>query len=400
MTKLYKLPRSIKTYELILFGIGAMLGSSIYTLIGKIAVIAGVFSPISFLIAAIIALFSGLSYAELSARIPKSAGEAFFLNEAFHNKFFSYIAGILVIICGITSAALMISASSSYIEALFHDKYKIYIIIAMMLLLLLIASLSTRFSMMTVMLITILTVIGMLIVSIVGYSSHTHFSFNLVGLSTNNLNSIISASYLAFFAFVAFENIINMADDTINATRSLPRALLVSLLITTILYIVVDIAVLLAVPLERLQASEAPLLSVMDNVKYGYSFIAFVSIIALANSALTQILMTTRVIHAMSYNRMLPKFLGLISHKTKTPLYAAFFTMLIIFLVTILMSIDKLASVAVFCILSLFTLVNISLIRIKEKPAHKGYTGYKVPRIIPYIGATMSIFMILHNLVH
>ena len=101
------LKRSLKLPAVTLYGVGAILGAGIYVLIGEIAGQAGYFAPLSFLVAAVIAVFSAFSYAELSARFPRSAGEAVYIEEAFGRRRLTQLIGLMVVFTGIVSAATM-----------------------------------------------------------------------------------------------------------------------------------------------------------------------------------------------------------------------------------------------------------------------------------------------------
>jgi len=101
---------------LIFYGVGTILGLGIYVLLGKIAGEAGMMAPFSFLFAALIAAFTGISYGELSARIPKSAGEVNYVHRAFNQKYLSMLVGWLIILSAIVSTATVVNGYVGYVH--------------------------------------------------------------------------------------------------------------------------------------------------------------------------------------------------------------------------------------------------------------------------------------------
>ena len=108
------LRRSLTLPLITLYGVGAILGAGIYVLIGEVAARAGVFSPLSFILAAVVAALTGLSYAELVARFPRSAGEAVYVETAFNKTWLTQLTGLLVVFTGIVSAATMATGFVGY----------------------------------------------------------------------------------------------------------------------------------------------------------------------------------------------------------------------------------------------------------------------------------------------
>ena len=114
-----RLKRKLGFWLLTCYGVGTTLGAGIYVLVGEVAARAGHFTPLSFLIAGILALPSALSFAELAGRFPKSAGEAVYVNQAFKSNGLAFIIGILVALSGIVSAATMINGFMNYLQDFF-----------------------------------------------------------------------------------------------------------------------------------------------------------------------------------------------------------------------------------------------------------------------------------------
>lgn len=111
-----QLKRSLSVWVTGLYGLGTILGAGLYVLVGKIAGIAGMAAPLAFLVAALLAALSALSYAELTSRHPLSAGEAIFIQEGFHLKVLSVLAGLLIVISGMVSTGTMAHGFAGYLK--------------------------------------------------------------------------------------------------------------------------------------------------------------------------------------------------------------------------------------------------------------------------------------------
>lgn len=114
----HELKRALSLPLVTFYGIGTILGAGIYVLIGKVAGYAGMYALVSFLLASILAGFSAFSYAELSARFPKSAGEAVYIQQAFNRRHFSTLVGLLIVLVGVVSTATLVHGFVGYLRSL------------------------------------------------------------------------------------------------------------------------------------------------------------------------------------------------------------------------------------------------------------------------------------------
>ncbi|MDH5436609.1 MAG: amino acid permease, partial [Gammaproteobacteria bacterium] len=116
MTEPVQLKRSLSLTLVTFYGIGTILGAGIYVLIGEVAATAGIFTPLSFLIASFLALFTAISYAELSSRFPKSAGEAVYVQEGLQRRNLSILTGLAVVLVGMISSATIAKGFVGYLH--------------------------------------------------------------------------------------------------------------------------------------------------------------------------------------------------------------------------------------------------------------------------------------------
>ena len=150
---------------LILYGLGTILGAGIYVLVGKVAAVAGLLTPLSFILAAFVAWLTALSYSQLVVLFPKSAGEAVYIEQSFHRHWLSISVGLLIILTGIVSAATLANGFTGYfIRLIAIDETTA--IIGIVIILTALAVWGIAESLIVAALITLIEVIGLLIVSL------------------------------------------------------------------------------------------------------------------------------------------------------------------------------------------------------------------------------------------
>jgi amino acid transporter len=390
------LKRSLKLTAVTFYGVGAILGAGIYILIGEVVSTAGYYAPLSFLLAAIIAFFSAFSYAELSARFPRSAGEAVYIAEAFNQKSLTQVVGLLVIVTGIVSAATMATGIVGYVHV-FAGVPSVLIIVVFVALIGAIAIWGIEEAAWIVMLITLLEIGGLIYVIVVATDNATALSITkIVPASFANgdvINGIFLASFIAFYAYIGFEDMVNIAEEIQQPEKTLPRAIILALIISTTLYMLVIFAALSALPPEYLGASAAPLADVLVAKGESAAWISLVSLIAVINGAIVQLIMASRVIYGMASTGLLPKGLADVNAYTATPVRASMLCIVATLVLALLFPLASLAQLTSVIVLVVFALINIALIRINFiKPHHK---TIHYPNWFPFVGAMLCIAMLL-----
>jgi amino acid transporter len=366
-----KLQRSLSLPLITLYGLGTILGAGIYVLIGEVAAAAGPGAPLAFLLAAVIAGMTGLSYAELSSRFPYSGGEAIYVERAFGQLWLSGFTGWAVVLTGIVSAATIASGFAGYLQ--------IFVAIpdwlAMCLLVFALAGIATWGISESVWAASIMTLIEtgglVLVVWLAGDSLATlpeRWHELIPETTVLAWAGISSGAFLAFYAFVGFEDMVNVAEEVKDPTRTMPLAIVLALSIATILYVLVALVAVLAVPIEELAASSAPLVTILGSAGPSFRYtITVISIIAISNTALAQLIMTSRMIYGMSGQGTAPKFFRHVHPSTRTPVRGTLFVAVIILILALWLSLVTLAQATSAIVLAVFILVNTALIRIKLK---------------------------------
>ena len=396
------LKRTVTLPFLVFYGVGTILGAGVYVLIGKVVGYSGLYAPISFALAALLATFTGLSYSELVSRIPRNAGEVAYIIEAFSNKTLSHIIGYLVILTGIVSAATIAKGFAGYLDIFIHIP-DVLVIILLILILGGIASWGISESMFTVSIITLIEIGGLLIV-IFFMGDHLgklpdQIENYIPDLGGATWSGIFLGAFLAFYAFIGFEDMVNIAEEVVSPEKTIPRAVIISVIISTLLYFIVALIVTLAVPLEQISVSKAPLADILAQKGEFFPYlISMISLIAIVNGSLVQVIMASRVLYGMSSQGLIHPTLARLNTKTRTPVNSIILVSALVLVFCFAMPLKTLAEMTSSIIVFIFILINIALIRIKHKtPDKEGI--FRVSYFIPVLGALFSFLFILGKII-
>ena len=396
--------RRVITLPLITFyGIGSILGAGIYVLISKIAGISGMYMPVSFIIAGIIAGFSAFSYAELSSRFPKSAGEAVYVQEAFSVKWLSAVVGWAIVLVGIVSVATLANGIVGYVELFIKiPDWAIKLLIITVLFFVSIWGVAE--SLIIASIITILEIAGIILVIFYGFDELLTISYRwhelIPPLNSDIFFPVIFGAFLSFYAYIGFEDMVNMAEEVKEPEKNMPRSIILVLFITTFLYVLVAIVAVLSLPLDRLASSEAPFADLVDrNGNFSVALIGVISLVAVINGMLIQIIMGSRVLYGMSRSKMAPTLFSYIYPRTQVPVISTSLVYIIIVIASLALPLVSLARLTSTIILLVFSSVNLSLVVIKLKNREslkKGVVNY--PVIVPALGFVLCMGFLLIQL--
>ncbi|UCE87141.1 MAG: amino acid permease [Deltaproteobacteria bacterium] len=395
------LERSLSLPLITLYGLGTTIGAGIYALVGEVAGGAGMYAPVAFLVASALAAASALSFAELSSRYPKSAGEAFYVREAFSRPALATTVGLLVVASGSVSAATIANGFVGYLRELVPVPRALALV-------LLIGSLGAlaawgiRESARVAGLITLIEVGGLALVAWVARDSFAELPDRLPELlpppDAAIWSGILGASVLAFYAFLGFEDMVNVAEEVRDVRRVLPLAIVITLVLTTVIYGGIAIVAVLSVPPALLAESEAPLALVIERTTgRAATTVSLVSIVAMVNGALVQVIMASRVIYGLADQGSIPARFGRVSPRTRTPLLATGAVTFAVMALALAFGLEPLARVTSLVTLSIFAIVNLSLLRIKyREPPPRG--SAIVPAWVPVLGFLASAGIIAFEL--
>ena len=387
------LQRRLTLPLLTFYGLGSIVGAGIYALIGEIAGYAGLQSPAAFLLAAVVAAFSGLSYAELSARLPRSAGEAAYVEHAFDRRWLTGLTGWAVVATGIVSAATIANAFSGYLGVFVHWPAQLTVTL-FVLICGAVAAWGIAESAWMAALMTWLAIAGLLAIMYLAGDAWTQLPEvwpQMLPRDGDAWVGVCLGAFLAFYAFIGFEDMVNVAEEVVEPRRNLPLAILLALLVATLLYVAVALLAVLALPLEQLVDSQAPLADILaQGGRASPRLIALLSLLALASSALAQMIMASRVAFGLAGQGLAPAVFARINRRSRTPLMATITITLLVLVMALWLPMRTLAELTSVVILLIFALVNIALLVIKVR-GETDIDTFRVPLFVPVCGAALCI---------
>jgi len=366
------LRKSIGLFQAVMYGVGLILGAGIYVLIGDVAGVAGNAMWLSFVLAAIIAAFTAFTYAELSSMFPKSAAEYVFAKNAFKSNLTAFVAGWLITFVAIASAAAVAIGFSGYFSIFVPQLDPTMSAIALVMILSLVNFVGIRESAWTNTAFTFVELAGLAIVVIAAFLFGSFAEVDYFELPSSSISfplsvgAIVVAAGLAFFAYFGFENLANISEETKNATRTIPRALIISIAATTGIYVLIAVSTLTLAGWPDMSSSEAPLALVAEKAlgRSGGLVLSAIALFATSNTVLMMLIAGSRIMYGMARERALYPPLARIHPSTKTPWIAVVAAMLftVAFVILAKGSISTLANVAVFVIFIVYALMNLALI--------------------------------------
>lgn len=395
-----QLRRVLSLPWLVFYGVGVTVGAGIFALIGDILGLAGDHAPWSFAVAGVVAGFTALSFAALSSAYPRAAGEVIYVKEGI-GHLAGRLVGYALLVTALMAGAVISLAFAGYVAS-FSGLPEWAALTGVLVLLAGVAAAGVKESVVVAALITALEVGTLLIVIAVGLPSAIGSGalWTVLAPPTElpQWSAVLAGSFLAFFAFIGFENIVNMAEEAEDATRVIPKAVLLTLVISIVIYALAAAVAASFADRTALVESKAPLVVLFEGAtgRPG-AIIAAMAAIAMVNGILVQIVMASRVLYGMAGEGMMPAVFGRVHSRRRTPVIAILLFTALIALLALTVPLVRLAEMTSFFILCIFTLVNASLFLI-------GGRASAPPRLQRWrwtglIGAVISLGLILSELV-
>lgn len=395
-----KLVRQMGFVLLTLYGLSVTVGAGIYVLVGEVAQLTGGLTPLAFVGASLLISFSAASYAELSARFPVSAGEAAYIEAGLKSPALAVVAGLLVAFAGIVSSAALLRGGAGYVtEFIAADE----VVVALMLGLLIgaIAMWGIKQAAWTAAILGLFEV-GLLVVIVAfGLMSPEQVASGFEKMvhapQAGALAGFSSAVLIAFFAYIGFEDLVNVAEEVKEPTRTMPRAIAATLVITAILYFLVALVAISFLSIDDLAQSSAPMTLLFSRLTGGGGeIVTLVAIFAVLNGVLVQLIMASRVVYGLSRMGHLPKVLGRVNAVTRTPLFATALALFIALVLSTTSGTAVLAQLTAGLTLLVFAFVNLALLRMKLAKIG-GADGIEVPIWVPAVGFAVSLCFVAYE---
>jgi APA family basic amino acid/polyamine antiporter len=393
------LRRAIGPGVLTVFVVGDILGAGIYALVGEVGAEVGGAIWAAFLAAFALAVFTAFAYAELVSKYPRAAGAALYTNQAFGLPFVTFMVAFAVMSSGLASASTLSRAFAGDYLKEFVD---VPLVAAALVFIVVVAAINLRGIAESVQINVVLTaveVIGLVLILAVGVAAlgegSAEFSRNgdfKEGESVFFL--IVGGATLAFYAMIGFEDSVNVAEEVKRPSSAYPRALLLGIAIAGTLYLLVTLAASAVVPTGQLAGSDAPLLEVVEVGPLGIpaKLFSFIALMAVANSALINMIMASRIVYGMAEERIVSRVFGRILPSRRTPWVAIAFTTALAMALISTGDLSTLADTAVVLLLAVFALVNVAALVLRRDPVE--HEHFRAPSVFPAIGALVSVGLI------
>lgn len=410
------LARTMGLGALIVYGVGDMLGSGIYALIGKVAGVMGNAVWLAFIASMVAALLTGLSYASLGSRYPRAAGVSFVTHRAFGMPFLSYLVGLAVVASGLTSFATQSRTFAGYFQGLIQgaaaqsDQVPLLFVLGFIGALTLINLRGMRESTWLNLICTTVEVIGLAIVIVVGARFWGGVNYLEVPRATAetgasgaglagalSMGLVLQGAVLTFYSFIGFEDMINVSEEVKNPRRNFPIAVMAALAITTVIYIAISITAVSVVPYATLAESKQPLVDVVKTAAPAFPSPVFslIALFAIANTGLLNYIMGSRLVYGMARQGFLPRFLGAVHPTRRTPHFAILFLMCVVTALALSADVKQLASATSVLLLSVFMVVNAALL-VLQRRADEPKGAFEIPAVVPMGGILVCATMLLN----
>jgi len=397
---------------LLLFIVGDILGTGVYALTGQVAKEVGGAAWLPFVVAFLVATLTAFSYLELVTKYPQAAGAALYVHKAFGVHFITFVAAFAVMCSGITSASTASRAFASNLavgvgwEA--SNTALMVIALAFMALVMAINLRGVSEGVKANVVLTLIELSGLVLVILVGVyaisGGDADFS-RVVAFDTpgdkNIFLAVTTATSLAFFAMVGFEDSVNMAEECVDPVRIFPRVMLTGLGVTAVIYVLVSVCAVALVPVSDLAGSDTPLVLVVQagapDVPID-KLLPFISMFAVANSALINMMMASRLLYGLSRQGVIPRSLSKVNQRTQTPWTSILFTTALSFALIVYVSYASADAVAVLggttalLLLGVFAVVNLAVLVLRGD--HVDHHHFRTRTWIAILGAVACLYLV------
>ena len=387
---------------LTVFVIGDVLGAGIYALAGEVAGKVGGAIWTSFLLAGILAAFTATAYAELVTKYPQAAGAALYAHKAYRRPFVTFLIAFAVMCSGVASAATLATAFGGDYLSEFVTLPKMVVAAAFIGVLALVNFRGIKESVQLNLGLTAIELTGLALVVVIGAT----FLFDGGGDPARAFEfkageavplAILSGASLAFFALIGFEDSVNVAEETKDPSRVFPKALFAGLAIALAVYILVTLVAGMAVPTDQLAGSDGPLLEVVQLGPLAMNTKVFsaIALFALANGALINMIMASRLIYGMAQQGIVPRPMGRVHGERRTPWVAIIFVAALALALCAVGDLESLADTTVLLLLGVFVSVNIAVLILRRDRVEHAH--WHAPTVLPVLGAVACLGLIVQK---
>lgn len=382
-----ELKRSITGRLLFFYVLGDVLGSGVYVLIGAVAGAVGGAFWIAFAAGVTLATITGLAYAELATKFPQAAGASLYVNKAFQNPIVTFLITICSLSAVFAASGSLATGFARYFGSVFSLVPALLVTLVFIVVLTIINFIGITESVVVNMLMTFVEVFGLILIMVIGviFVSRGDADFGrLTSFSAegNPIFAIVAGVALAFFAMTGFENAANVAEETVNPSKTFPRALIGGMAAAGVIYVLVAVSAALVVPVDTLAGAPAALLEVVradvlpGNGEVWLTVFALIAMIAITNTTLVSVVTQSRILYGMGRENVVPPVFATIHPTRRSPHIALIFSLVVVaglLVIGELLSrldpdldiVSRLATVTVAFLLFIYALVIISALKLR-----------------------------------
>ena len=387
------LKRTMRTFDLTMLGIGAIIGTGIFVLTGKGALTAGPALSVSFLLAAVCCGFAGLCYAEFAAMAPVSGSAYSYAYLAF-GELIAFVIGWDLILEYALQAATVSAGWSGYFNKLLEG-FGLHLPVELTAAYGTTPGVTTYFNLpgfVIVLIITWVLSIG------INQTKKTNDIMVMIKLAIIVLFGIVPAASIVFFSFIGFDAVSSSAEETVNPNKTLPRGILLSLAISTVLYVIMTMIMTGVVPYKEFaKYIDAPVAGVI--LETGMNWLAVIvnlgALIGMTTVMLVQLYGQSRICYAMSRDGLFPEFFGHVHEKYRTPFKGTWFFGILTAIAGGFININVLFELVNIGTLSAFIIVSAGILwmRKTQPDAHRGFRAPGVP-VTPILAIVFCFILI------
>jgi APA family basic amino acid/polyamine antiporter len=405
------LKKSVGAVQLTAMGVGAIIGTGIFVVIGEGAGVAGPAVILSFILAAVACTFSALSYAELASAIPVS-GSAYTYTYATLGEIVAWIIGWdLILEYGVSVAAIAVGWGgnlNAFLDSAFgvalpdaiakspedggiFNLPAVFIVLAITLLLVRGVTESARVNLVMVA-VKLVVLVFFIAVALVNFGTG-----NLHPFAPSGVDGITSASAIIFFAYIGFDAVSTGSEEARNPARDLPLAIIGSLLICTVFYVLTAVGALGIASPDELKSSDAPLATALDKgagIGWAASILALGAVVAITSVVLVILYGQTRIFFAMCRDGLLPQRLATVNQRYGTPARLTVGLGVLIAILAALVPLGQIVRLVNIGTLFAFVLVNIGVL-ILRRTRPEMPRPYRVPwsPVLPILGVAFAVYL-------
>ncbi|RSM57682.1 amino acid permease [Actinoplanes sp. ATCC 53533] len=405
------LKKSVGATQLTAMGVGAIIGTGIFVVIGEGAGVAGPAVILSFVLAAVACAFSALSYAELASSIPVS-GSAYTYTYATLGEIVAWIIGWdLILEYGVSVAAIAVGWGgnlNAFLDSAFgvalpdaiskspedggvFNLPAVFIVLAITALLVRGVTESARVNLVMVV-VKLAVLLFFIVVAMVNFGTG-----NFQPFAPSGVDGVTAAAAIIFFAYIGFDAVSTGSEEARNPSRDLPLAIIGSLVICTIFYVLTAVGAIGIASPDQLKASDAPLAAALDEgagISWAASILALGAVVAITSVVLVILYGQTRIFFAMCRDGLLPQRLAVVNQRYGTPAVLTVILGVLISVLAALVPLSEIVKLVNIGTLFAFVLVNVGVI-ILRRTRPEMPRPYRVPwsPVLPVLGVLFAVYL-------